>query len=350
MSGERTEAPTQRRLKELRKKGVVARSTELPPAIGLAVLALLLPEAVRHLTSVLHTDLVGALAAAGRPDEAAAPRLLGESVRNAGVAFAPLVAVLLAAGVGSGVLVARSKPNLLALRPNRERMSPKAAVRRMFGAQAPVELVKSVVKLALVVAVGYGAWRGAVAALRGGTDGPGDLVRVVAEASFGLLRRAALVALVVGAADAVWARRRYRKQARMTKDETKNEQKMTEGNPQIKGAIRAKQSKLSRSRMIAAVAKADLVLANPTHIAVALAYTDRHAAPTVVAKGADAVAERIKAEAREHGVPVMENRPLARALFRLEVGDTIPAELYRAVAEVLATVYAARRTRFGQAA
>ena len=349
MSGERTEAPTARRKKELRKKGVVARSSELPPAVALVALALLLPPTMARLVSVLHAELAVALGAAANPDTGDAQRLLGRSLANAAAALAPLVAVLLAAGVGSAVLLARSKPNLLALTPRRERVSPKASLRRMVSVQAPADLLKSVVKLALIVAVGYGACRTAVAALRGGVESPADLVAVVGDASFALLRRAALVALVVGVADALWVRRRYLKQARMTKDETKNEQKMTEGNPQIKGAIRAKQSKLSRTRMIAAIAKADVVLANPTHIAVALAYTDKNAAPTVVAKGADAVAERIKAEARKHGVAVMENRPLARALFRLEIGDTIPAELFRAVAEVLATVYAARR-RTGWAA
>ena len=155
-----------------------------------------------------------------------------------------------------------------------------------------------------------------------------------------------MIGLVIGIADAWWARHKFNKQAKMTKQEVKEEHKQSEGNPHVKGAIRAAQRKASRTRMIAAVKSADVVLANPTHIAVALHYDPDSSAPIVVAKGAGAIAKRIKEEAAAHAVPVVENKPLARALWRgCEIGDAIPAELYRAVAEVLALVYAARRTK-----
>ena len=132
----------------------------------------------------------------------------------------------------------------------------------------------------------------------------------------------------------------------MTKQEVKDEMKQTEGNPHAKAAIRGRQAKLSRSRMMAAVAGADVVLTNPTHLAIALAYEAGSAAPTVVAKGADRMAERIRAEATKHGVPILENKPLARALFgAVEIGDAIPVAFYRAVAEILALVYRTRARR-----
>ncbi len=130
----------------------------------------------------------------------------------------------------------------------------------------------------------------------------------------------------------------------MSKQDIVDEHKQSEGNPEAKGMIRARQREAARGRMIEAVPKADVVLANPTHLVVALQYVPGSLAPVVVAKGAGAVADRIKAVAAEHGVPVLQDKPLARALYKAaDVGDTIPAELFRIVAEVLAAVYAARR-------
>ena len=130
----------------------------------------------------------------------------------------------------------------------------------------------------------------------------------------------------------------------MSKQDISEEHKQSEGNPEAKGAIRARQLAVARGRMIEAVPRADVVLANPTHLVVALRYEPGSAAPVVVAKGTGQVSDRIKAVAAEHGVPILHDKPLARALYAAtEVGDTVPAELFRVVAEVLAAVYAARR-------
>jgi len=130
----------------------------------------------------------------------------------------------------------------------------------------------------------------------------------------------------------------------MSKQDIRDEMKQSEGNPHTKGAIRSRMLAVARSRMIQAIPKADVVLANPTHLVVALAYTPGTAAPVVVAKAAGATAQRIKDIAAEHGVPVLEDKPLARAIYKAtDIGDSIPVELFRAVAEVLAVVYAARR-------
>ena len=150
--------------------------------------------------------------------------------------------------------------------------------------------------------------------------------------------------MVVGIADAAYQRHSFNKQAKMSKQDITEEHKQADGNPETKSAIRGRQLAAARSRMIQAVPSADVVLANPTHLVVVLKYEPGQVAPVVVAKGAGAIADRIKAVAAEHGVPVLSDKPLARALYKAtEVGDTIPAELFRVVAEVLATVYAAKR-------
>ena len=192
--------------------------------------------------------------------------------------------------------------------------------------------------------VTWGVWAAGYRALVSGPGTVDAMTGIVGHSVFQLLLRTAALSIAVGVADAAWVRRRFNKQARMSKHDVSEEHKQSEGNPHVKGQIRARMMKMSRSRMIAAVATADVVLANPTHLVVALRYTEGDGAPLVVAKGAGAAADRIKAEAAKHEVPVVADKPLARALYRAtEVGDPVPVELYRAVAEVLAAVYRTRR-------
>ena len=149
--------------------------------------------------------------------------------------------------------------------------------------------------------------------------------------------------IVVGGIDAIVSRRRYLKGVRMTKQEVKDDMRNTEGNPAIKGEVRRRMFRMSRMRMMAEVVNASVVLTNPTHYAVALRYDDDDPAPVVVAKGAGETALRIRAKAAEHGVPVVEDKPLAQTLFRsTEIGDTIPAPLYEAVARVLVVLWRAK--------
>jgi flagellar biosynthetic protein FlhB len=263
-------------------------------------------------------------------------------------AHALAMPVLLVSGstVLSTLLVIRQKPNLSLLRPKLSVLSPKNGIKRVFSAHGLQELVRSLVKLVILLLIGYTAWRSGVTHLIAAQTSLDASLHAVTGAALDLMLKVAVVTMLIGIGDAVWARRRFGKQSKMTKQEVKDEAKGQEVNPHVKGAIRSKQMKLSRSRMMAAVAGADVVLANPTHIAVALKYEAGTLAPVVVAKGAGEVAQRIKALAADNDVPVIENKPLARALHAAtDVGDVIPVELYRAVAEVLAAVFAARRRR-----
>jgi len=343
MSGEKTEKATPKKLKDLRKKGSVARSVELPQAVVLVAAVALLPGALHRLSETVTASMTLALTSADG-DLSVAVATAGTMLTGAAKALGPLLAALAVVSIGSSALLSRSAPNPAALRPRLERISPKAGVKRLVSAQVAFELARSVVKLSLLAAVTWGVWRSGYEALLAGPGTVAALMSVVGDSIGQLLVRAAVLALLVGLVDAKWSRRRFDKQAKMSMHDIREESKSSEGNPLVKGQIRARQSKLSRSRMLAAVAGADVVLANPTHLVVALRYEQGSGAPTVVAKGAGGAADRIKAEAAKHDVPVVADRPLARALYRAaEVGDPVPVEFYRAVAEVLAAVYSTRR-------
>ena len=343
MSGEKTHPATPKKLKDLRKKGTVARSIELPQAIAMVATLAMLPGALKRLSETLETSMITALSTPP-VDFSGAVQTTATMIRGSVGALAPLLAAVALAGLLGSVVVTRSAPNIWVLKPRKERVSAKSGVKRMFSAQVVFELVRSVAKLGLLTAVAWGSWKAGYAALLSGPGTLAALIAIVREALGSMLVRIVVLAVAVGVVDAWWSRRRFNKQAKMSEQDIRDEYKTAEGNPEMKGKMRARASKLSRSRMMASIAGADVVLANPTHLVVALSYEAGTAAPVVVAKGAGGTADRIKAEAAKHGVPVIADKPLARAVYRAsEIGDPIPAELYRAVAEVLATVYSTTR-------
>jgi flagellar biosynthesis protein FlhB len=346
VSDGRTEAPTPKRKRDARKKGQVARSMELPQAVSLVASVVLLPLVMPRLGSELATQWRVSIAAASSADPGSASGILGQFFATAMVALLPLLLVLAGTGVFAGVAMVGAKPNPWQLKPKLSGLSPKNGIKRLASKQTLWELAKVTGKLGVLAGLTYGV---VVAGMQALLTGPISLDRLTAAtggASVALVQRVTLFAVLLGVADAVVSKRRHLKQLRMTKQEVRDEHKQTEGNPLVKSEIRKKQMKMSRMRMMAEVARADVVLTNPTHLAVALAYEPGSAAPVVVAKGADKVAKRIREEAAKHGVPIRENKPLARALFRsVEIGEAIPVALYRAVAEVLAAVYRARNVR-----
>lgn len=344
MSGEKTEKATPKKLKDLRKKGVAARSFELPQGVSLVALVVVLPGMVGRLMESMRTDLSLILGNADVSTLEQARGLAGKVAIDSVRAIAPAVAVVAVAALVSGSVVTRSKPNPAMLRPRMERLNPGKAVKRLLSPQSLVMLVKDAVKLVALAALAWGAWRGGAEELLASGGTLDALQHVVGASVREMLWRVAALALLVGLVDAAWQRRTFNKQARMSKQDIADEHKQAEGDPHTKGHIRSRMLAASRSRMIQAIPKADVVLANPTHLVVALAYQPGSVAPVVVAKGAGAVAQRIKDVAAEHGVPVLADKPLARAIYKsTEIGDGIPVELFRAVAEVLAVVYAAKR-------
>jgi flagellar biosynthetic protein FlhB len=275
----------------------------------------------------------------------------GELAAHGLLAVAPVLVILLAAAFAAPLAVGGwlFSPQLAA--PRLDRMSPAKGFGRMLSLTALSELGKVLLVTVLLAAVGFGY-------ISTHVEDFASLAQMglgVGLAHFGWMAGVAFLLLVatVGAAAAIDVPLQifdHRKQLRMTPDQAKREQKESEGDPHLKARIRTAQRDLARKRMMVAVPKADVVITNPTHFAVALKYMEaRHRAPVVVAKGADVVAEKIKELARENGVPQLEAPPLARALYKhVEIGGEIPGTLYAAVAQVLAYVF--QLQRFAQGA
>ncbi len=340
---ERTEAPTPRRREEARRKGQVAKSVEVNSAIillaGFWILNSAGPQSVNALSTLMRRSF-SSLSSADFTLEAL--RAGGLAVGGFMVtATAPLVLVIMATGVVANLAQVGFLFSQEALRPDLSRINPINGFRRIFSGRGLVELIKSLLKLVVIGLVVYTTLRdnhlSVVATSRMPlSTGVSSLARV--GASLGL--RAAVVMLVIAAADYLFQRREFEKSLRMTRQELIEEMKRYE-NMQLKARIRTRQRQLAMSRMMTAIPQADVVITNPTHVAVALHYEQgKMRAPQVVAKGQRLVAQRIKEKAREHGVPLVENKPLAQALFKsVEIHQEIPMELYQAVAEVLAFVY-----------
>ena len=345
---EKTEQPSERKLEQAKEKGQLARSRELSTFTvlisGGAVLWFMGAMLTRHMVKLLHDGLTF------RQDLAFNTALLTPRLYELAVdmllAFSPLLLAVFLAAAFSPLLLNGWSFSSEALQPKFSRMNPISGIARMFSVNSLVELGKAVAKSAVVG--GIGAWviwhnKDAVLALS-------SLPMSAAIPQMGHLLGASFMA-VVGAmflivlVDVPFQLWDHNKKLMMTKEEVRQESKETEGDPMVKGRIRNMQREASRRRMMAAIPTADVVVTNPTHYAVALKYSENGMrAPTVVAKGSDLLAKRIREIAQENHVPILEAPPLARALHKhTELGDAIPEALYTAVAEVLAYVYQLKR-------
>ncbi|WP_459618375.1 flagellar biosynthesis protein FlhB [Bordetella sp. 2513F-2] len=349
---EKTEAASPRRLEKAREEGQIARSRELGTflllAAGVAGLWLSGGSLYRSLTGVLRAGL-GFDARVAR-DIQVMLSLSARSVYEALLLLLPIFGLLVVVAVLGSVLlggiVFSSKP----LEPNLSKLNPWAGLKRLFSAQTVIELLKAVAKAVLIG--GVGGW-----ALWHYHDDMLALLHAAPHAA--LIKAMSLVALcaalivaalsVVVLLDVPWQIWHHLKKLRMTKEDLRQEHKESEGDPHIKARIRQQQRAMARRRMMAEVPRADVVVTNPTHYAVALRYAEgEFGAPKVVAKGTGLVAARIREIAAEHRVPTLEAPPLARALHEhVELGQEIPAALYTAVAEVLAWVFQLRSWRAG---
>ncbi len=344
---EKTEPATPRRREEARKKGQVLKSVEVVSALVLLACFMALNALGPFLLSIFRETLSISLELGRQPELSAHGYshflwLVGQYAKGA----LPLMAVALVVGVAANLAQVGFTLSSEPLQPNFGRLNPIQGFGRIFSKRAIFEMLKSLAKLGLVGWVVYRAIRDELARLPQllGME-IGQIVSFIAQLVLTIGLRAGLVLLIVAAVDFFYQWRDYEKNLRMSKQEIKEEYKQTEGNPQIKSKIREKQRQMSLRRMMQEVPKADVIITNPTHFAVALAYREKEmSAPQVVAKGQDYMAQRIKALALESRVTIVENKPLARSLYQAaEVGDSVPQELYQAVAEVLAFVYRLKR-------
>jgi flagellar biosynthetic protein FlhB len=318
-------------------------SRELATFASLAAVVLVLGFQSQATTRPLLADMVAFLARTGDGSMLAGERFEVSISGLLGAISPSLIAAMLAGAVA--VLV--QTQFLLhwgAMQPKVSRVNPMAGLKRMVGFEGLAEFVKSFAKLGLL---GFALWiatRGDwPALLHLPRESPHGLLTAIGRPAFHLLVAGIVTQGAIAGLDLLWVRFRHARDMRMTKQDVRDELKDTDGNPHIKAWIRRIQVMRARTRMMAKVPTATVVVTNPTHYAVALAY-DRasNPAPRIVAKGADAVAARIRAVAEANGVAIVANPPLARALFRFEVDTEIPAEHYKAVAEIIAYVWRLR--------
>ncbi|MBX5469454.1 MAG: flagellar biosynthesis protein FlhB [Thermoleophilaceae bacterium] len=341
---EKTEKPTPKRRDEAKRKGNVARSADLNGAVvtiaGLLALSAFGPKVLNS----LRESMTSGLLLIANPDVVSREgvgAVLGGAFSAVGASVAPIAAVCALAGVGINWYQVRPRLNLSLLKPDPKRIDPRNGLKTLLSPRGAFEGGKSVVKVAVVGAIAATAVLPHMSEL-GGVVGmpPQELLSELTSRVFEIAKRAAAAYLVIAIADYFWQRRQHEKSLRMDRHEVKEEAKSQQLPPEVRGALRRRQMEQARARMMAAVPEADVVVTNPTHFAVALRYDGTKPAPEVVAKGPDLIAFRIRRIAEEHGVPVIEDPPLARALHAsVEVGQMIPEELYQAVAQLLAFVY-----------
>jgi flagellar biosynthetic protein FlhB len=342
-ASDKTEEPTGRRLSEAAEKGQIPRSQEVNHWFMLGGLCLVL----MTFAGSMGRSMIGSLLPfLERPHEFAVEaeamrKLLLDASLAAAWVVAPAILVAVVAALGAGFL---QHPPVIAterLKPDLSKISPMAGLKRIFSRTGLVEFLKNVFKVAIVSAVGFGLlWPdiGRLASLV--SLEPLGAVIVARDEVLKLLGGVLAVLALIAIADILFQRFEHRRRLRMSRQEIKDEHKQTEGDPQVKARIRSLRQERARKRMMAAVPTATVVVTNPTHFAVALRYEgEKMDAPVVVAKGADHVAQRIRELATEHDVPIVENPPLARALYAAcDVDDEIPVEQYKAVAEIIGFV------------
>ncbi len=341
---DKTEAATPKRRRDARKKGQVAKSSELSSLVVMLAITMEMPAIGANAAHVIQGMFIRTFGGLQNTQMSVAQVMsIGGMICITVVrAIGPLVALAMVCGVAANVAQTGPMLALERLQPNFSRLNPMQGLQRFFGATGLVELAKSVWKIGLIGYLCYTTVRAAYphllllcrADLETGLDGVLAVVHT-------LIFRVVGAMFIVAALDYAYQRYNTEKQMRMTKEEVRQEFKQTEGSPLLKSRIRAKMRQMARKRMMSNVPTADVVVTNPTHFAVALKYeAGQMRAPRVVAKGQDLIALKIRELAQMNDIPIVENPPLARAIYKqTPVDGEIPPELYAAVAEVLAFVY-----------
>ena len=342
---DKTEQPTGKRKKQARDEGQVARSTELGGglvlAAGLLGVTAFGPKIVDTTSGVMR-DVWAQIANGSAVTSAANLRgLMDLGLKAMLVTVAPIAGLCLVIGVLANVAQVGFRPTLKPIVPDLKKLNPASGAQRLFGKQVVFELAKTLAKVAVVGAVAAMSLVPMLTHLGAGVGTtPLGLGELMTSSARSIVMRVLIVYLLISVGDYLWQKRTHLKGLKMTKQEVKDETKQADLPPEVKAAIRRRQIEAVRKRMMAAVPQADVVVTNPTHYAVALRYDGTRPAPIVVAKGKNLIAAQIRRIATENGVPIVPDPPLARSLHAsVEIDHMIPAELYAAVAQVLAFVY-----------
>lgn len=338
--GEKTEKPTPQRLKKARKEGQIPRTQELGTWLGVATASVMLPMLVENAFAEVQRLFVQIGSVARTPEPAALSALMGQALAAflttvLPTAIAMMVVGTVAAAAQGGVTFATKS-----MKPTLKKLNPFPGIKRMFGTQGLWEAVKALLKTgALATVVILTSDRAQALVSSAGALSLSAVAEVFTGAAILMFRVVAVTGLVIAVADYVIVRTKTMKKLKMSKYEIEQEHKQSEGNPHMRAHRRSVQMSMSRNRMMAEVAEADVLLVNPVHVAVALKYEAAKGAPRVVAKGAGEVAAKLRERAMEARVPLVQDIPLARALHAsCDIGQEVPAQLFTAVARVLAFV------------
>jgi flagellar biosynthetic protein FlhB len=343
---EKTEQPTEKRLEDARKKGQVAQSPELASCFVILFLSIFLYFAIAKGFSTMFSVYAGYIR---NLDVDLTPGsiypVLSLALKQFLLMVTPIFALLVALAVFTSFVQTGFMWSFEAMMPKFDALNPANGIKKMFSKKSFFEVLKSLIKIAVLAYILYSLIMKELPAIMALADQDAvSIVTFIARKCYGLAIKVGAVFLFVAGLDYLRQRWQQKKDLMMTAQEVKEEAKERDGNPLIKSRIRSLQREMARRRMIEDVKKADVVVTNPTHFAVAIKYVPSEmSAPRIVAKGAGIIAEKIKEVARSHGVSVVENQPLARGLYHaVKVGDYIPETFYMIVAELLAHVYKKR--------
>ncbi|GAB3356456.1 EscU/YscU/HrcU family type III secretion system export apparatus switch protein [Modestobacter lapidis] len=338
--GEKTEKPTPQKIKEARKEGQIPRTQELGSWLGAAVASFLLPMLVGNSFETAQELFLQVGVVAQAPETSALTELMGQALIAFLTTVLPMAVALML--LGTLALAAQGGVTLApkGMKPTLKKFNPLPGVKRMFGTQGLWEAAKAIIKtVALAVIIITTSDKAQELVSASGALPLSRIIQVFAESAVLMFRVVGVTGLVIAVADYIVVRKKMMKQLQMSHTEIKQEHKQSEGDPLVKGQRRATQLAMSRNRMMSEVADADVLLVNPTHVAVALKYTPEKGAPRVVAKGSGELAARLRALAEENRVPMVQDIPLARALHAsCDLNQEVPAQLFTAVARVLAFV------------
>jgi flagellar biosynthetic protein FlhB len=338
--GEKTEKPTPQRLKKARKEGQIPRTQELGTWAGVAASSVLLPMLVSNMFDAVQRLFVQVGAAAKHPEVQQVSALLGDALNAFLTTLLPTALCLMAVGTAASAAQGGITFATKGMKPTLKKLNPFPGFKRMFGTQGIWESIKALIKTAaLGTAIIVTSGRAQQLVSASGALPLSTVTTTFAAAAVLMFRVVAITGLVIAIADYTVVRTKMMKKLKMSKYEIQQENKNAEGDPHMKAHRRAIQMSMSRNRMMSEVADADVLLVNPTHVAVALKYDPAKGAPRVVAKGAGEVAAKLRERAAEARVPMVQDIPLTRALHAsCDLGQEVPAQLFTAVARVLAFV------------
>lgn len=349
-SGEKTEKATPKKRQDARKEGNVFQSKEMTSAItlltGVGLVSIWGGNIFTNMGYYTEKIFVNSLNPDTLSDVSSLNKIMIEAVFNIIINVLPILGIVMLTGLFMGYMQVGFL--VIPIKFKFGKLNPINGFKNLFSFKSIFEMFKSVAKISIIIWVVYSYLKNEVSNLHMlYTYDLNQSVTYMMDTAFNIAIRVCIALIIISILDFAFQKYQYEKNLKMTKQEIKEEYKQMEGDPQIKSRIKQKQREIAMQRMMQDVPDADVVITNPTHFAIAVKYDlNKHRAPYVLAKGQDFMAQKIKKIAGENEVPIVENKPLARLLFKqVEIGDEIPQDLYQAVAEVLAYVYNLKKTR-----